>query len=469
MVTKNNKPSKLEDETSPKWKMKDIRHPSQLLAVAPFEHYMYADDSAMYPMTVHIRFWFRGQFNKNQFMKALEQVLPEHPLLQATMHGQKWWPRFLLRWKVHQSVTLPWVDWDLQGREYRFPNNQPNIDLRNEIGIRLFIRESENRTELLVTFHHAVSDGKGIFNFIEHLLAQYSELLGGPKRAGLTNQHLLYRRSFFGLTTIDRLCRLWRDLFVLLKFFSMVPISLGRSSVSSSRTVPTNTLAVARGALTEQELGNLKNVAKGSQASVNDVLLKILFLVIFDWNNKNEIKSARQRVTIAVPVCMRGKLFAMMPASNFVSMHVLHVSNKILKKPNELLKHINGIMKFVRAFEMGHTLVFFTSILGQIPFGLSSFFRLPMSKASVVLTNLGVPFLDSHLVNFDGKLASTGVILEHLETLPPIRDRTNASISINSYDKSLQFTMRYNENVFTEVNALEFLKEYIGRLRDLHL
>ena len=211
-------------------------------------------------------------------------------------------------------------------------------------------------------------------------------------------------------------------------------------------------------------LNKLKLSARNAGSTLNDVLLRDLFMTLGSWNNLARARPFGRRITIAVPVCMRAKTFQMMPASNFVSMHVLHVPNRLLPDSTKLLRHIHKVMKFVKSYEMGHTLVVFAMLAGSLPSGLINFFRLPLSRATAVLTNLGIPFQDSPLRTQDGRFGIPGLTLTGLETLPPIRDRTRIAISINSYDEDLRMTMRYDENFYDQDSAQKILDRYFDKI-----
>jgi NRPS condensation-like uncharacterized protein len=433
------------------------------MSVAPFEHYMLADDSQFYPMTTHIRFWFDGLFDRKIFVDALKVVLYEQPLFQSYISGPLKSRTKKMRWLRSKELIMPWIDWQKGHQAFAYPEGRKTIDLYNEIGIRLFIREEDEKTELTVAFHHAVSDGKGIFNFIETLLAAYQELDGGPKREPLANQALLIQRSFFGLSKRQRLQRAWRDAVVLFKFFTMLPMTLFGKKVRPE-THQTDTLKVVRRTVPLALLNKVKLSARNTGSTLNDVLLRDLFMTLGSWNNLAGARPFGRRITIAVPVCMRAKTFQMMPATNFVSMHVLHVPNRLLPDSTKLLNYIHKVMKFVKSFEMGHTLVVFAMLAGSLPSGLVNFFRLPLSRATAVLTNLGIPFQDSKLRTSDGRFGIPGLTLTALETLPPIRDRTRIAVSINSYDGDLRMTMRYDENYFDHDTAQMILDRYFDKI-----
>lgn len=442
-------------------------------AVAPFEHYMLADDFDRYSMTANIRFWFDGYFDRPTFEAALRLVLPEHPLFQVFLRGQTSDRTKNLRWYHPGHVTMPYIYWarepfETSGKGLTFPQGDQRIHLDREIGIRLFVREHEGKTELTISFHHATSDGKGVFNFGEDLMAAYEELKGGRPRRPRLGQELLRERAFFGLTPRERLMRMWRDMIVLWKFFTMIPATLAATVGGRPirRDAPKNSdiFCVVRRKIPKEVIAKTRQTAKISNSTLNDILLRDLFMTLGAWNHLAGVRGTGTRVTVAVPVCMRGAKFQQTPASNYVSMHVLHVPNSVLQDPGKLLGHIHKIMRFVKSFEMGHTLVVFAMLAGKIKGGLVNFFRIPLSRATAGLTNLGIPYSDSPLRDGPGPVRFAGMTLTGVETLPPIRDRTRICLSINSYDGDLRVTMRYDDTVFDQAAADKLIDKFVERV-----
>src|SRR6516164_268435 len=58
------------------------------LPLAPFEHYMLADDRSDYPMTFLVRMHFEGRFDHERLQESLGRALLWHPLLKARIRGE---------------------------------------------------------------------------------------------------------------------------------------------------------------------------------------------------------------------------------------------------------------------------------------------------------------------------------------------------------------------------------------------
>lgn len=118
---------------------------------------------------------------------------------------------------------------------------------------------------------------------------------------------------------------------VMFKFFIMLPLTLaGKSGGNISR--PSDTYKVVRRIVPKEFLNRVKSYSKEHGSSLNDVLLRDLFVALGSWNKISGTNGIGRKVTIAIPVCMRGEKYQIMSASNFASMHFLHVPNRLLTK-----------------------------------------------------------------------------------------------------------------------------------------
>ena len=99
-------------------------HTSQSkIPIAVFEHYMLADDRPCYPMTCHIRFWFSGRFDRDNFTIALKSILQRHPIFQMTIDGSPEKKTKDIFWQPTAEVTMPFVSWAPQGTPIEEPPN----------------------------------------------------------------------------------------------------------------------------------------------------------------------------------------------------------------------------------------------------------------------------------------------------------------------------------------------------------
>ncbi len=432
---------------------------------------MLADDRGDYAMTCHMRFWFRGRFARPALEAALRTALARHPMLQATVAGRRAGPTSGLRWVRVPEPRLPFISWKAAAEPIEAPPGGMRSDLTADIGLRLWLREAADETVLLVQFHHAVCDGVGLFRFMEDLLTAYGALHGVPMPPmAAIDAAALGRRGAFGLSARDRWARLGLDLARALQFFKVLPSPLlAPRAPGAGRTRRPDLQAVVRAQLAEDRLQRLAAFAQSAGATLNDVMMRALFVALDEWNRRQAPQGPRRLIRIAMPTCLRQPQDLRLSAANVVSMVFLDRHGSALDDARESLAGIARETRFIKDNRMGLTLIRVMRSLGRTWGLLVGFMRAPLCSSTAVLTNLGKPFTRSPLAGPDGRIAVAGVVLEGLETLPPLRRKTRVAFSINSYGGPLRITMRYDTTIYSPENAREILRLFCRRLHQAPL
>lgn len=455
------------DEISPMSASTDKRSTDKIPLVA-FEHYMLADDRPSHPMTCHIRFWFRGRFEKDLFRKAVREVLPRHPIFQMRVEGSSKNKTKSIFWTPCETMVMPFISWADSQTPLDEPPGGFAQNIYKDIGLRFWIRDSaENsatQTMILVQFHHSICDGIGLFQFMEDLLIQYGTLAGHsmPTMREIDPSVFPFRGDF-SLKQDEWRKRRSLDLKRTGTFFRSLAQPLKVPKLPPEQLTKVADLhASVRQVLPESVLEKLRVDARDGNASVNDLLIRGLFTILSNWNAMHGAKNPWIR--IAIPTSLRGPVEEKMSAANVVSMIFLSRKREEILKP-ELLPTIVAEMKDIKDKRLGVALPRVIRRLGRYRRAVYSFLHLPACSSTAVLTNLGRPFSDSPLAGTDGKVRVGDITLESLETMPPVRPRTSVSISVNYYGKLLSVTLRYDSTVLTPSCALDILNRYCDQLK----
>ena len=428
-----------------------------------FEHYMLADDRPSHSMTCHIRFWFDGIFERAAFESAVDEALKRHPVFQMTVVGSALLPTGKIHWHHPGGPTKPFINWASESTPLQEPPGGFAQDIRSEIGLRFWLRESiettHAKTTIIVQFHHSVCDGIGLFQFMEDVFIYYGRAAGiATPEPRVIDPDQFYERGEFSLTPEDWKHRRPVDIARALRFFKSIARPLApspRSEIKNPHTA--DLLAVERVIVSEFILTALRQRSKQVLASVNDLMIHALFLTVAAWNR--ERGDTRQDIRVAIATSLRGARDAVLSAANVVSMVFLNRSHKAITATG-LLEGIVKETSEIKANRLGVTLPRVMRRLGRYPFLTWAFLRLPICSATVVLTNLGRPFADSPLTGPDGLLRIGSLTLTSLDTMPPVRPKTRASISINYYGGSLSMTLRYDSTTITRADAASFLARF---------
>ena len=460
------------------------------MPVVAFEHYMLADDQPGYDMTVAVRFWFKGLIDRAVFEPALGATLQEHPLFQARLSGHPRRRTRQLGWVFGDALVMPYMSWESEAVPLQAPPAGTGIDLAQEIGLRLYVREGVDRTLLVAQFHHAVCDGVGLCGFFEDVLKRYALQAPGtstpaaPKTLTIhRDASLLTERGRFGLTRGARWRRLGKDLALAFKFFRTFPAMLSPTAgiLVGRRAEPLPAgrqtfLTAEHAVLAPETVAGLRAQLKTLPgATLNDLFLRDLFQTLGAWNaacagcghdvrHRAQAIERQRRLRIAVPMCLRRPEDAAMPAANVVGMVFLTRTDPQCQEPAALLRGITRETRILKAHHMGIAMVRVVGWLGRRG-SLAKFLAAPIVPATAVLTNLGRPYLNSELNDVTGRVAAGGLVLEHVEILPPLRRGCRVAFSVNTYGEALGVSMRYDALHMSAGEAQRLLAQFCQRLQ----
>ncbi len=285
-----------------------------------FEHYMLADDSADYPRLFWLVVKVRGTLDRDRFAQAVKAATRRHPLLRALVEYEGDRPRRWIECR-EPNYTIRWHEGTSQGRCGREYVIEP-IDLRREPGVRFQIWNDGAGDVIGVAFHHATTDGIGAIQFVRDLLALYgSDSDGAAAKSPPLEMSPLATRNSFGLTGWRRPLRWLYGTFGWLgaiEYLSHRPVPLGRMSdrAGSERRGSEFCSRI----LSSEETGALVQAAKRAGATLNDRLIRDVFLATQAFIERHSPERSGDHQRIMVPVNLRSASDELLPAANVVAM-----------------------------------------------------------------------------------------------------------------------------------------------------
>jgi NRPS condensation-like uncharacterized protein len=433
----------------------------------PWEKYMLADDTSDYPMTCHMRFWFEGKWDRNLFEKALLHCLNLHPMLRAILEpqaGNQLW-KFLEPDLEHQ---FSWIHCEqLFSDEHASKLSDWRAQLKPDLRSQFRMIEFLDKSLLIVKFHHAVSDGIGIFEAMEDLLRFYDATTKAygleqsydqiPARHERTEKHVSdYRRSIRERVQsgISQLVRIGN-------YFGRCPIQVGLpdSMPSEQETDGSRCLgSVVREVCTSQTCRGLIQRGKSDGITMNDQIL----VVIYRWlSNILSKESPDARIRLAVPINLRSEGIAPLSAQNAVSMVFLDRKLGDCSDRALLLKSVVHEMQNIKRNRLGHAML---NVLGTITKSTRLTKRILSSRlanCTMVVTNLGRPFQKCSLLNEEGTVCAGQMRLIGVDTMPPLRRGTRLAISVNGYAGKLSLSLRFDSKYIDSKRARQILQNLI--------
>ncbi len=435
------------------------------LPIVAFEDYMLADDRPSYPMNFFIRMKFSGRVCRRAATAALEQVAVRHPMVTAQVrrHGRR-----KLRWDQPADTEIPLH----VGRTIATPEELPpcpGLDVRSEGGMAGYHLECGPKDHLLWQFHHACCDGLGAFQLLDDWLIAYAEATGDEIREGALrplDESRLLGRGRFGLTTWQLLKKTRRQAVGLAgvrQFLMRKPVPILPDAYEEiDKDLPDQYPAALTHMFTLEQSLALRQVAKRSKCTVNDLLARDLFLAFGRFRERNSWGEMEDWLRVSVPINLRRASDRSLSAANVVSMVFLDRRGADFHDPDALLKGIHDEMQLIKDNELGLTFILSLWLARRLPGGLAGQSDRYRCTATCLFTNLGNLFARTPVPRDEQKkLVVGGLVLESLDLIAPIRPFTGAAFTPFHYAKCLGTTLHYDPRMFSADQAAELLRDYV--------
>jgi hypothetical protein len=435
------------------------------LHLTPIEKFLLADDRPHCPMAFVIDLTFAGVLDRAAFDAALAEAVQRHPLLVSLVRPAK---RKTLCW-VSSNGQMPFVDWAKEGVPITLPNGEW-INLHDEVGLRIWIRQGVDRVQMTTQFHHACCDGIGAYRFLGDLLAIYGARTSaeGPRptmetvtvsrlRGRTDGCRYLYgtgQRSRQIRTSIAQMCRI---------------VGQGCTPLRPSKPKGKTTIYPGYCSYTfdTAEFKRLRDAANELGAMINDLLAVELFYVMEQWNASRRWSRFGQRYRIMMPVDLRDTRDYETPACNIIGYSFLGCKPSQLRNIRRLAARIREETALIKHERLGERFVDMISVGSEVRGLLPFFCSVPRTLATVVLSNIGDPSR-RFLAKFRRKagcVVAGNLVLERISGYPPVRPKTHGAFSIVSYRRELTLGLRLAPHRFSMNDTQEMLTMYVERLR----
>ncbi len=425
---------------------------------------MYADDRPEQPMTFWLRATATGTVEKSRLESALHKALGRQPLLSARINGDPNDRTDQLAWELG-GATLPFVHFGHEGEPFPFPGDQVGIDLRREQALRVFVRQHAKHVVLSCQFHHAAVDAIAAARFLDDVLSLYDDPATLDTHLTPLHSEQIVTRGSFQLTPADRRRRALKDLARAFLFFRKFPKELVTRRGAKAFDDECYPAAVTR-LVPPNELVALKNGAGKARATLNDVMLRDLFLTVDDWNRAH---GKRELVRLAMAINMRRGTDEQIPAANVVSMCFLDRAPSELEDSTRLLRGIVRETSHIKKNFMGHALIMVAGLVGRFKGGMRALMTPRLAwrcSATAVLSNLGEPLQGSRLQrNARGEILAGGLTLTQVELLSPVRPGTALAVGVVTYAGCTSLTFHYDHTRIDAAEAEALAGSFHGRLK----
>ncbi len=437
------------------------------LPLSTWELYMLLDDCPAYPMTSVIDVRVSGRLDEDVFHAALADVLRRHPLLGCLVERRR---LYLPCW-VPAPQLEPALDWGPAGAPLLCPHGV-SIDLRRELGWRLWVRQGEQEATVTIQLHHSVCDGVAILEVIGDLLAAYGLRVaeGGqkPQLAPLDQEKLRLRDRFD--RTPPPTETPWRDFFskqwqsfdwFLFAPKPLLPPAERPRAPADPPELPGNIVHV----LDKAEWKGLRREANRRDISPNDLLVRDLLLALERWNAGRR-PNWRGRLRVTMPVNLRELEHEAMPAANAVSHTFLTRKRAACRDPERLLAGVRAEIEQIVRQRQGLWFLDGIDFLRWAP-PLKPLLELGRCFSTSVLTNLGNPArrFTAKFPYEAGRAVIGDLKLLSIVGGPPVRPKTRAVFGLTVCGGELMIATRCDPHLFSPDDAARLTALFGEQLR----
>ncbi|MFC1758844.1 condensation domain-containing protein [Planctomycetota bacterium] len=434
------------------------------LHLTPFESYMLLDDRPAHPMTFIVQISFSGNLDRQAFADSIPQAISRHPLLRAIVKPKKQKRDCWVDAKQELTVDYGALEEPLTFQTGEF------IDLRREIGVRMWVRHNADGGVLTVQFHHSVCDGIGSYQFLGDVFwfyAKQTDATDLPDLPELDARELRnrlranYKHEHFQLSE-DEFQNEWMNSARMM----LTQVNRLRQSEIAPDSTSTPFPGIESVTFDKAWYRKFRKAAQSLSLISNDLLLEKMFVALSKWNRKNG-GLGRGSMCVMVPLDLREKMGGTMPATNIVTYAFIRAKQVLVRKIPELRSRLREEMTYVK--QTRHTSRFTNMIVGSIKYPRIAKFvlRSPKCLATATLSNTGDPSRRFH-VEFpkeNGKLRCGNIALTDFGGVPPMRHYTRATTSIFTYGRGLKICMRCDPRLFRPADTRALLEMYADELR----
>lgn len=428
------------------------------LQLTPFEEYMDWDDRDDYPMTFVVEFEFSGKLDRQALEASLPEALARHPLLRAWIGKGK---GNRDGWIAAGQAELK-IDFDELSRPIDLSRGE-RIDLRKEVGLRIWVRHDDQRTILAAQFHHAACDGIGSYQFLGDWLWFYAMRVGQPVDEQLPEFDPVGLRARNRANYNPDDYRLPNGK-IRAEFGELKEVVL-KGAIPLSRPSPIKPTAEFPGIVSTEfdkdQYRRLRQAAEIRGQSTNQLLIERLLVTVDHWNEQHGQRRSGN-YAIMMPMDLRQPGDPNFSAVNVVTYAFVRRSRAALQDQVQLQDSLREEMVHLMHQRHGGTFMNMIASMRLAPRWLKRWIASKRCLSTAIISNTGDPTKRFN-VQFprEGNLIRCGNLrLEDVRGVPPMRSHTRVTISVFTYRRVLKLCMRCDPKYFDTSDTRQLLDLY---------
>ena len=182
---------------------------------------------------------------------------------------------------------------------------------------------------------------------------------------------------------------------------------------------PKNYPATLHYVFDEESSIRFRRTAKHLGVTLNDLLVRDLFLALAEWRSRQDIENGAPWLRMAVPTNLRTADDHLLPAANVAAARFLDRRGTDFADAGQLLRSVHKDLALVKQWRLGLAFIFLANIGQLLNGGNERKFRSDGHRTSSTLTNLGEPFAHLPVSDCDGRAVAGNMTLEDIEFACP--------------------------------------------------
>ncbi len=444
---------------------KDLLFP---LPLTGFEKFLLWDDEHQHSYGVFFQVNFDNILEDARLERAILLVLEHHPLLTARIMDQKGQPLWI------PGETHP-VLFDLKAHPPLIEGRARPFDLRREPAIRFWHIKQDGRSQILLQYHHAASDGLPIRQLLIDIAQQYSMLCDVPGDGNRENEGLRANKSnlfchrfvrdrirdrsdYSHLGKPKRVLSAWQRLKNAYYFHFQTPTAL--------RGHPEQTTAHDHQPLVSLKLGKDVTEAGSEKArrsgyAVSQLSVATMFRTCALWNQQHGDNNPKARIRLLIPYNLRGRADLRMSSANKMTFVFMGRTYSQCQDMESLLESVHQESIAIQETQLGMDFLAALDLAHKYPRLMRWIMRKSPNMATAVVNYSG-DVLRGVLGRYHEQAEPTAgpVRLQSAYAAPPVRSNTNLSLCLLINFGQIYLTATHNPHGLSRSECEQFLRLY---------
>ncbi len=432
--------------------------------VTSIEHYHLIDDRPDQPNVISCELTVSGPFDLDAAMQAARQIAPRQPMACARLEKGHWGRRY---W-VADNQSIEQLRWETM--DEAASDSPRSVDLWHGPAIRLLMQSNGETTRLSFRIPHAAVDGVGGLQCLVEWLIAYHQVITGAERPRLRQLDVgqLARRNHLRLLSREFIAKLWIQPIAMLgasKFLLREVTSLSNAQGDEQPLDASRDFQYLSRDISPDALRRLQQDARSAGATVNEFLVRSVFLGIHGFLKAAGRHQEGQWLRLMIPINIRDYADRRMPAANRASIVQLDRTDRDFADPDGMIWGLNYELGNIRKWNLEKTFLLIVRCMSVVPGLIRRSTRKKICRATSVLTNLGSPLDRVKLPRRDGKLVAGNLIIEDIDLIVPLRPLTAVGFAAVRYAGQQKLTLHYDPIQMSGEQAKQLMDFVVDELQ----